>query len=142
MSLDVNITYFFILVQFIIIAAILNTVVFRPFLALFQERYEAMEGAVERAEGLLDQASKQEAQFAKKIRSATALGIERRNAIRVEAQQKMNARVGEERERLQAKLDTQLAELDSLRKTAMADVHVQAEQLAELTAGKLLKRKI
>lgn len=142
MSFDINITYFILLGFFFFVAFMLNRLVFGPFLQLFQERYDKMEGAVENAEALLDQAATQEKTFHEKIKKATAVGIEARSKIRAEAQQKMSQRIAEEKTRQQGVLAERIAELKASQDTALTEAKRQAEALAALTAEKLLGRSL
>ena len=142
MSLDLNVSYIFVLVLFLIPLLILNAIVFRPFLKLFQERHERLEGALERAELMLEQAEAQAATFNERIKVATQRGIEKRNEIRTAAQQEMSERIQEEKTALATKLEGALGDIEKKRREAHADIVVQAEKIAELTASKLLGRGI
>ena len=51
MSLDLDVTYIIVLALFLVPVVFLNGIVFKPFMALFEERHERLEGAVERATG-------------------------------------------------------------------------------------------
>jgi F-type H+-transporting ATPase subunit b len=142
MSLDINITYILVLALFLIPLLVLNGFVFRPFLKLFEERHEQLEGAVKRAEVMLDQAEERARTFESKIQVATQRGIEARNRIRAEATKEMNARLDQERAALAKKTEKSLVELDSKRRAALADVMVEAERIAHATASKLLGRGV
>jgi F-type H+-transporting ATPase subunit b len=142
MSLDINITYILVLALFLVPVLLLNGIVFRPFLKLFEERHEQLEGAVKRAEEMLDQAEDRARTFESKIQVATQKGIEARNRIRGDAANEMNARVEKERQALAKKTEQALAELDKKRREALADVMVEAERIAHQTASKLLGRGV
>lgn len=142
MSLDLDITFIVVLALLLLPMAILNGIVFKPFLKLFEARHERLEGAIERAEGMLGEAEARAKTFEDKIKVATARGIEARNGIRAQATAEMNARLDAEKQKLAAKLDVALGELEKKRREALADMHVQAEQIAELTAAKLLGRSL
>ena len=62
MTLDLDITYIIVLALFLMPVVILNGLVFRPFLKIFEERHEQLEGAIERAERMLAE-SEDEAQY-------------------------------------------------------------------------------
>lgn len=142
MSLDINITYILVLALFLVPVLILNGIVFRPFLKLFEERHEQLEGAVKRAEQMLDQAEDRARTFESKIQVATQRGIEARNQIRADSAKEMNARLEAERVELAKKTEKALAELDKKRREALADVMVEAERIAQATASKLLGRGV
>ncbi|MEQ9497374.1 MAG: ATP synthase F0 subunit B [Deltaproteobacteria bacterium] len=142
MSLDLNVTYILVLVLFLIPLVFLNAILFKPFLKLFEERHERLEGAVVRAEGMLAQAEERAETFNEKIKVATARGIEKRNEIRATARAEMDARIDEEKKVLAGKLESALGEIEKKRREAHADIIVEAEKIAELTASKLLGRNV
>ncbi len=142
MSLDPNVTYWFVLALFLVTLTFLNVLLFRPFLKLFEERHERLEGSVRRAEAMLERAEEQAQTFADRIKVATAKGMEARNEIRARAQADMNARLDEERTKLGRKLSDAMTELDKKRATAMKDIEGRAQQIAEMTAAKLLGRPL
>lgn len=140
MTLDLDFTYIVVLASFLVPLLILNGIVIGPFLRLFEERHEKLEGALDRAEEKLEQAARSAATFDERMKVATDAGLEKRAAVRAEATAKMNARIEEERLKVQAKLKSALEQIQSQREQAMGDINAQAEQLAEATANKLLGR--
>lgn len=141
LSLDLDVTYLFVLALFLVPLLILNGLLFGPFLKLFAERHEQLEGAVNRAEGMLAEAEHRAKAFEEKIQIATVKGIDARNRIRAEATKEMNARIEAERAKIAANTESSLIELRTTRRAALADAHVEATRLAELAAQKLLGRR-
>ncbi len=141
MQLDLDITYIVVLALFLAPLLLLNALVFRPFLELFEARHDRLEGALERADQMLAEAEREAQAFSEQIRAATQKGLERRNAIRQEATDSMNRRIEEERQALQKKLDEAVADIQTKRDAAMAQVQQTAESFAETTASKLLGRE-
>ena len=80
--------------------------------------------------------------FDEKIKVATARGLDVRDQIRSKAQDELNAKMSAEKARLAEKLEGALVELEKKRREALADVTVEAEKIAELTASKLLGRSV
>jgi F0F1-type ATP synthase membrane subunit b/b' len=142
LSLDLDVTYLVVLALFLVPLLILNGLLFGPFLKLFEERHEQLEGALTRAEAMISEAEERATAFEKKIQIATQRGIEARNKIRGDAAQSMNARIEAERAKLAKRLESTLDELKHKRLEALADAHVEAAKLAEVTAAKLLGRAI
>lgn len=142
LALDLDVTYLIVLALFLVPLLILNGMLFGPFLKVFEERHERLQGALARAEAMLIEAEDRAQTFAQKIQVATARGIETRNRMRLEAAGNMNARIEAERGKLAARLETALADLKKRRMEALADVHVDSARLAEATAAKLLGRGI
>jgi F-type H+-transporting ATPase subunit b len=140
MTLDLDITYVIVLALFLLPLAILNGIVIRPFLRLFEERHEKLEGAIDRAEDMLEEAERRAATFEERIKVATEKGIDARARIRSEAIDAMNARIAEERERMQKKLDEALEGIARERDAALAGIGKEAEGMADTMAKKLLGR--
>lgn len=142
MSIDIDATYIIVLVMFLVPLLILNGIVFGPFMKLFAERHEKLEGALARSEKMIEQAEVKAKAFEEQMKSATATGIDIRNKARAAAMTKMNQKIEVSRAELQQKLNASMIELDASRRQAMADVHVEAEKMAELTAQKMLGRSL
>ena len=142
MSLDLNVTYVLVLALFLVTLIFLNTLVFKPFLKLFEERHERLEGSVKRAEAMLERAEEQAKTFADRIKVATAKGVEARNDIRAKAQAEMNGRLDQARGQLSAKLAEAMTELETKRGEAMSKIGGEARKIAEATAEKLLGRAL
>lgn len=142
LTLDLDITYILVLALLLVPLVILNGLVFKPFLKLFEQRHEQLQGALERANEKLENAEEKAKAFEAKIQVATARGLDARNAIRAEAQKQMNARIEEERQRLAKKLEGALGEIDTAKRAARDQVTAESAVLAEVTAAKLLGRRI
>ncbi len=140
--LDLDITFVLVLALLLLPLLILNGLVFGPFMKLFADRHEKLEGALARARGQLDVAEEKGRLFEAKMRDATARGLEVRNRIRTETQTQMNARVEAEKKALAVKLQAAQAEVQAARKDALARMEQDAKRLAEATAAKLLGRAI
>ncbi|MEM7676182.1 MAG: ATP synthase F0 subunit B [Myxococcota bacterium] len=142
MSLDLNVTLVIVLALFLVPVLFLNLLVFKPFLKLFDERHERLEGSVKRAEEMLERAEEQARTFSERIKVATAKGLEVRNEMRSKAQAQMNAKLEAERGKLAQKLTGALKELEGKRTKAMGDIKGEAQKIAEATASKLLGRAL
>lgn len=142
LTLDLDVTYILILLLFMLPFVILNGIVFGPFMKLFKERHEKLEGALERAEARLDEAESKAKAFDEKIKVASSRGVAARDKIRAEAQANMTRRLEEERKRLAEKLDAALREVDAAKAAGLAQVSADSRKLAEATAAKLLGRQV
>ncbi len=140
LALDLDVTYLFVLALFLVPLLILNGLLFGPFLKLFAERHEQLEGAVVRAETMLSEAEHRAKSFEEKIQVATVRGIDARNRIRTDAAKEMNDRIEKERAKIAKDVEVALVDLKHKRRAALADAHVEATRLAEITAQKLLGR--
>lgn len=140
--LDLDITIVLVLALLLLPLVILNGLVFGPFMRLFAERHEKLEGALERARQQLDVAEEKGKAFEAKMKEASARGLDVRNRIRAETQQQMNARVEAEKKTLADRLAKAQGDIKAARAEAMGRVNQDAQRLAEATAAKLLGRSI
>ncbi|MBK8012350.1 MAG: hypothetical protein IPK13_13455 [Deltaproteobacteria bacterium] len=142
MTLDLDVTYIFVLALLAVPLILLNHLVFRPFMALFAERHERLEGAFGRAESLLVKAEQRAQDFSDRIQVATSEGIAARTRIRSEATEAMTRRVDEERQRLRDKVEAAVKEIEASAEAALVRAHEDAQRLAQQTAEKMLGRRI
>lgn len=142
LTLDLDITVILVLALLLLPLLILNGLVFGPFMKLFAERHEKLQGALERAKAQLDDAEEKGRAFEAKMKEAAARGTEVRNQIRNDTQREMNSRIEAEKARLAGKLEVAQGEVRQARAEAMSKVDQDAKRLAEATAAKLLGRAI
>jgi F-type H+-transporting ATPase subunit b len=142
LTLDLDITFILVLALLLLPLLILNGLVFGPFMKLFAERHEKLQGALERAKAQLDDAEDKGRAFEAKMKEAAARGTEVRNQIRNDTQREMNSRIEAEKARLAGKLEVAQGEVRQARAEAMSKVDQDAKRLAEATAAKLLGRAI
>lgn len=142
LTLDLDITYVLVLALLLLPLLILNGLVFGPFMKLFEERHEKLEGALVRANEKLDLAEEKAKQFQEKMKDASAKGTDVRNKIRAETQAQINARLETEKKKVAAELEKAVAEVRATRQAALAQVDVDARKMAEATASKLLGRAV
>ncbi|MBX2814195.1 MAG: ATP synthase F0 subunit B [Myxococcales bacterium] len=140
MTLDLDITYIVVLALFLLPLLIVNGIVLRPFMALFEARYEKLEGALERAEEMLEDAERRARVFEERIRGAAKQGMEKRSSIRAEAMNTMNGRLDEARHRLQTKLDAALQSIADEQQRGLNELNASADHMADKAASKLLGR--
>jgi len=142
LTLDLDITFILVLALLLLPLLILNGLVFGPFMKLFAERHEKLQGALERAKAQLDDAEEKGRAFEAKMKEAAARGTEVRNQIRNDTQREMTSRIEAEKGRLAGKLEVAQGEVRQARAEAMSKVDQDAKRLAEATAAKLLGRAI
>jgi F-type H+-transporting ATPase subunit b len=142
LTLDLDITFILVLALLLLPLLILNGLVFGPFMKLFAERHEKLQGALERAKAQLDDAEDKGRAFEAKMKEAAARGTEVRNQIRNDTQREMSSRIEAEKARLAGKLEVAKGEVRQARAEAMSKVDQDAKRLAEATAAKLLGRAI
>ncbi len=142
LTLDLDVTYILVLLLFLLPLVILNGIVFGPFMKLFQERHERLEGALARAGTRLDEAEDKARAFEEQIKVASSRGVAARDKIRSEAQSVMARRLEEEKKRLADKLAIAMKDVEATKSAGLAQVAVESKKLAEATATKLLGRQV
>src|SRR5689334_21329405 len=81
LTLDLDITFILVLALFLVPLIGLNSLVFGPFLKLFEKRHDQLEGALERAGKRLEEAEVREKAFHAKMADASKKGLDIRNEI-------------------------------------------------------------
>ena len=142
LTLDVDVTALVALALLIFPFVILNGLVFKPFIALFEERHDRIEGAVERADAKLDEAEQKAQQFKTELEAAKRKGLEHRNSVRAAAQAAMSQKIAEEQAVVEERVGEALIEITKAKETAMVTVNTEAHRLADATASKLLGRSV
>ena len=140
LTLDLDPTILIVLAILLVPFIVLNGLVFRPFIKVFDERHERVEGALQRAGLKIEEAEAKAAAFEEKMQIATRKGMEARDTIRTAANEVVNGRIAEEKEKLAGRVEDELTAVQKAREDALAAVQVEATRLAEMTASKLLGR--
>ena len=142
LTLDVDVTALIALALLVLPFVILNGLIFKPFIKLFEERHDRIEGAVERANAKLDEAEKKAEHLQTELEAAKRKGLEHRNKVRAAAQAKMTEKIAEEQSTVDQRVADALLEISKAKETAMVTVKTEAHRLADATASKLLGRSV
>ena len=142
LTLDVDVTSLIALALLIVPFVILNGLIFKPFLAVFEQRHDRIEGAVERAEAKLEEAEDKATEFEKQVEAAKRKGMDLRNTVRSAAQTAMNERLSQEQAVTDERVADAMAEIKRAEDSAMITVSAESHRLAEITASKLLGRSV
>lgn len=125
---------------FLALIAILNTLLFKPLVALLEAREKGTKGAEGGAQHLLKEAEERTALIEKKIAEARIQGQDivrqwRTEALASDATQRHDARTEVEK-RIEAFRTTFRAQADKARKEALGSAHELAGQLASKILGR------
>jgi len=142
LTLDVDVTAFVVVALIILPFLILNGLVFKPFIELFEKRHDRIEGAVERADAKLEEAEKKAAEFQAELEATKRKGLDHRNSVRAAAQAAMNQKIALEQVTVEERVSEALLEITRAKESAMVTVNTEAHRLAEATASKLLGRRV
>src|ERR1044071_3392970 len=138
----VDITAVYQIVLFLILWAILDRILFRPYLRLLDERERKTGGARAEIAGLQTQAERLRAQYEEKISVAEAQGRAAREAILTEAREQRDAIVGSAREEGARMLETVRTEIARKMQTEQQLALAEASNVARDMARKVLGRDV
>jgi F-type H+-transporting ATPase subunit b len=139
-SLDFSV--FYQIVLFLVLWAILSRVLFRPYLAVLEERERATSGARRDIEALEQEGVRLRAEYEAQLARAEAAGNAAKERILQEARQQREGIIGQAREESAASLEAVRREirsqLDKERQQAMAE----AGEVAREMVSKILGRNV
>ena len=127
---------------FFVAYVILYTLVFRPMIALFAAREEAIDGAKEEAQRLVTEADGLDANFQSKLDAVRAEAGAQRDALRKEGTQREAQILAEARATTDAELETAEKKLEGEAARLRKDLDTQIPALASEIATRLLARKV
>jgi F-type H+-transporting ATPase subunit b len=140
--IDLDVTFVFQLILFGIAFFLFRPLVFRPMVALFEARENAIEGAKLEALRLQDEASAESEEFEEEMRRLRLQAGEERDRLRAEGKRLERTVL----ERVREETDKQLAEADAKLKAEEANLRVDLDQsipaLAQQIASKMLNREV
>jgi F-type H+-transporting ATPase subunit b len=119
--------------------AVLTRFLFRPMLAVFEKRRQAMEGPKETAVSLQQEAERAKAAVEDMTRRTRAAAEKTRGDLLGGAQSEERQVVGEARRQAEAVRIAATRELDDVAKRARARLQAEAENLAEQLSVRLLR---
>ena len=121
---------------------VFKPLIFRPMVALFEARENAIEGAKLEALRLQDEASAESEEFEDEMRRLRLQAGEERDRLRAEGKRLERTVL----DRVREETDKQLAEADAKLKTEAAQLRVEIDQsippLAKQIASKMLNRQV
>jgi F-type H+-transporting ATPase subunit b len=137
---DLDGSFFIQLAIFLIAFLILKTLVFRPVMALFDARDQAMEGGKRAAEEMERDATQKRERFEAELRSVRQKATEDRDRLRNQALQLARELTERARRENTATLSSAKAQLEleaaDARQKALADAPALARQIAEKLLGR------
>lgn len=140
--IDLDVTFWFQLALFGIAFFLFRPLVFRPMVALFEARENAIEGAKLEALRLQDEASAESEEFEEEMRRLRLQAGEERDRLRAEGKRLESAIL----ERVREETDKQLSEADAQLGHEEAKLRSELDQsiptLARQIASKMLDREV
>lgn len=135
-------TIFLQFVNFVVLMAILNAILYRPMRNMLKHRKETIDGSHERANELESQIDEKMARYEEKLQEAKLQGNQEKNQLRQAAAGEEAKILGEARDeatqRLQAVKDQVAGEADAAGKKLKTDAETLAGDIATKILGRAL----
>ncbi|GAB4388776.1 MAG: hypothetical protein Kow0025_10110 [Thermodesulfovibrionales bacterium] len=137
--LEFNAWFFVLLVNFLVLLYLLNVILYRPLMKVFEEREGSTKGYIARAKEMEEQRKKAEEEMRRELSEAAAKAKEEFEAMRGQGaarQQEMLAAAGHEASAIAEKARQQLrAEADKARAALRGDVERFSEDIVRKLVG-------
>lgn len=129
-------------VNFMILMAVLNALLFKPLRAALQARREAIEGSRAKVQDIDEQVHAQIARYEAQLQQARLQGGQERQALRKTAQEEEARILGAANQKSAEKLQVIKEQIQEEANTARQALRNETEALARSIAGKVLGRAI
>lgn len=140
--IDLDGTFFVQLALFFLTFAVLHGLVFRPMIALFEAREEAIDGAKAEAARLVTEASGADKSFEDRLKDVRAKAGAERDRLKAEGRELERNLL----ERVRGEIDAKTAETEAALATQATELRGEIKRtvpaLATQIAGKLLEREV
>ena len=138
--MEVNATIFIMLFMFLFLLAWMSVILFKPFLALYDEREKRIEGAAETARQLTEGANAKGEVIEQKLRAANDDAREILVQLREKGAAEEQQIIQDAREKSQSMLEDARADLFAEAEEARAQLRATSEKLADDIAQRILGR--
>ena len=135
-------TLFLQFVNFLILMAALNALLFKPLRAALKARKETIEGSKAKVQDIDEQVQAQIARYEAQLQEARQQGGEERSALRKTAQKEEGRILGEANQKAAEKLQTIKSQIQEEADAARQALRNETKTLAKDIAGKVLGRAV
>lgn len=139
---DIDGTIFIQLGIFLLLLLALTRLVFRPYLALRQERYQNIEGAKEEAQHFQKDIQEKMATYEEQILQARKEAVVIRTGLRQEGEQKATQIISQAQTKAEADIEASRQRMEKSAQAAQLALRTRADQIAQMIAKKLLGREV
>ncbi len=129
-------------VNFMILMAVLNALLFKPLRAALQARKETIEGSKAKVQDIDEQVQAQIARYEAQLQEARQQGADERSVLRKTAQEEEARILGGANQKSAEKLQTIKEQIQAEADAARQTLRSETQALAEDIAGKVLGRAI
>ncbi len=135
-------TLFLQFINFVILMAVLNALLFKPLRAALQARRDAIEGSKAKVQDIDEQVQAQIARYEAQLQEARQQGAQERATLRKAAQEEEARILGEANQKSAVKLQTIKEQIQVEASAARQALRNETEVLAKEIAGKVLGRAV
>jgi F-type H+-transporting ATPase subunit b len=135
-------TLFLQFVNFMILMAVLNALLFKPLRAALQARKETIEGSKAKVQDIDEQVQAQIARYEAQLQEARRQGGQERAALRKTAHEEEGRILGGANQKAAEKLQTIKAQIQEEAEAARQSLRDETKSLAKDIAGKVLGRAV
>lgn len=128
--------------NFVILMAVLNTLLFKPLRAALQARKEAIEGSKAKVQDIDEQVQAQIARYEAQLQEARLKGGQERSALRKTAHEEEGRILGDANKAAGDKLQTIKVQIQEEAGAARQALRNETQALAKEIAGKVLGRAV
>jgi F-type H+-transporting ATPase subunit b len=129
-------------INFMILMAVLNALLFKPLRAALRARKDTIEGSKAKVQDIDEQVQAQIARYEAQLQDARLQGSQERSALRKTGQEEEVKILGEANRSAAEKLQTITAQIQEEADTARQALRNETEALAKEIAGKVLGRAV
>ena len=140
--IEINWTLILQFVNFMVLMAVLNALLYKPLRAALQERRETIEGSKAKVQDIDEQVQAQIARYEAQLQEARQQGGQERAALRKTAQEEEGRILGEANQKSAEKLQTIKAQIEEEAGIARQALRNETEAIAKDIAGRVLGRAI
>ncbi len=140
--IELNWTLLLQFVNFMILMAVLNALLYKPLRAALQARRDTIEGSKAKVQDIDEQVQAQIARYEAQLQEARLQGSQERTALRKTAQDEETRILGGANKKSAEKLQTIKEQIQEEASTARQALRDETEALAKSIAGKVLGRVV
>jgi F-type H+-transporting ATPase subunit b len=138
--IDLNLTFFVQLVNFLIILAVLNLILLRPIRGILQQRSDQMSAQLASVERFNSESQRKLSDYEQALNDARREGAQVRDGLKAEGQSEEEGIITRTAQDIEAELEVTRQKIASQSKDAAEQLHQQVDTFARQAAEKILSQ--
>jgi len=139
---DINLTLFIQMANFLVLIVILNYLLYKPILAILDKRKQRLDESEEEIKRLNQTVEQKAAEYEEKLRQAKQAALDKKSEILKEAADSAKAIIDEKRSKIPAMLAEFQARVNKEVESARQILRAQSEKISSEIAEKVLGRSL